>query len=206
MRVKVLMALASFAVGGCITLPHEPTPGWQCRAAPYGHYSEAFANVALDGKLLETSWYWNWRNDSQGWSLRAYAGDGHYRRGEPVPLDGPTEVGIFTFGASGASQVVLSHVEGETAFASAIETGAPGDGNVKLDWDRLVALARETAPLYAVRRGKDGTTASLALPKDEIVMGADILAETLADLREKVADPANNCVAVDDLYPEIIVT
>lgn len=203
---KTIACLAlGLLLGGCVTA-HRPTPGWQCRADPSGALADAYANVAADGTLLETSWYWTWRDYDQGLAIHAYAGDGTYRRGDPVPLDGNTTALITVSGEIGSGSVVLSHERDAAAFASPIATGLPGENGTRIDMARLVELARSDAPIYAARRDKGGTITSRTLPKDEIVDGAALLADVLADLRAKVAAPAASCIAVDDLYPEIIVT
>lgn len=205
-RMKALMALAPLALTSCITLPHEPTPGWQCRDASPDRVYDAYANVAADGTLLETYWFWAWRDDDAQWAIRAYAGDGVYRRRVPVPLDGMTTADIQIFGTRGSGQVVLSHHDGENAFADPIAAGKKGETIVRLDWDKLVELARSDAPLYATRKDETGEIFSRAVPKEVVLLGADLLDEARAGLREMVADPANRCIAVDDLYPEIILT
>lgn len=206
MRLKALMALAPLLLAGCIALPHEPTPGWQCQSTSPDRRFDAHANVAADGTLLETHWFWAWRDDGAKWAIRAYAGDGTYRAREPVPFDGMTTGEIQIFGAQGTGQVVLSHDDGEAAFADPIVTGKAGETVVRFDWDKLVELARGDAPLYAVRRDENGAVFSRAVPKQRILLGADIMDEAKAELREMVVDPANRCIPVDDLYPEIILT
>lgn len=206
MNMKALIALAPLVLSACITLPHEPTPGWQCRYASPDSPFDAHANVAADGTVLETHWFWSWRDDSSQWAMRAFAGDGTYRAREPVPLDGMTTAEIQVFGAQGLGQVVLSRHDGEDAFADPIVAGKSGDTMLRLDWAALVELEHSDAPLYVARQDENGAIFSRAVPKEVILLGADILDEAKAGLREMIADPASRCIPVDDLYPDIIVT
>ncbi|WP_156170840.1 hypothetical protein [Croceicoccus naphthovorans] len=194
-------------LSACITTPHQPTPGWQCQASALGGHVSGSADVAQDGRMLLALWSWRSPSNDNGVGVVAYSGDGNART-----LDAETTAAIH-FGAHyGTGPVVLAQAAGQEGWQHPIVVGqdGPQEASLRLDWNALVRLAKMDAPLYALRRdGKGdggGGVLSHELLKEDILIGSEALADMRTELGAKVADPANQCIAVDDLYPEIIVT
>lgn len=204
MITRTLAALSALTLlTSCITLPHRPTPGWQCQAqAPSGH-ARASADLATDGSLILALWSWNMPGYALPYAVAAYSGDGNARR-----YDAPTTGVVRLPPAPGKAELALAHMPGEDGWQAAIARGSAKGlrDEVTIDWDRLTALARQSEPVWVLRRHATGLVKSVEVSKDEILAGERALAEVRAALAAMVADPANQCVKVDDLYPEIIVT
>lgn len=188
---------ACMLLTSCATLPHRPTPGWYCAAEGPG--ARASADLAQDGSLLLAIWSWS----TPGGNIVAYSGNGNARS-----FDTPTTGALRLPPVSGETQLRLSQSPGmegwNAANAKGSKMGRPDE--VTIDWDRLVAFASATEPLWLLRRYADGTISSEEVAKGDVLIGARALAEVRKRLDVLVADHAQRCVHSDDLYPEIILT
>lgn len=206
MKLRPLAAITMFALTGCVTSAHRPTPGYACAVEFMAENAHATAEVDQSGKLLSALWTWSdWRSDTR-YALAAYPGDGRNTRSLQT-----AETGVVVLPAPSAKARVtmaLSRMEGEPGLASPLvrATGNSAYDRVTLPWSQLVAYARQDRPLWVLRRHADGRVESLLLDRELILRGDESLRRLRGELARRVADPANLCTASDDLYPEIIVS